>query len=189
MPSHRSFMLAAILGGAFIVPAQAVDFSRQVLPVLKNKCGKCHTTGKEEKGDFAVDNIKHMEKQVKAGRPEASSLVITITLPDDDDDVMPPKGKGTRVSPAEVSLIKQWITEGASFEAGGAKPAAPAAPTAAAGAAATWTNAAGKSLTAVFDRLEGDAVVVKDANGTYYKIPLANLSPESQAQAKKAGGM
>ncbi|MBL9115281.1 MAG: hypothetical protein JNJ83_09780 [Verrucomicrobiaceae bacterium] len=187
----KTLMLSTVLGGVVAVPAHAVDFARQVFPILKSKCGKCHTVGKEEKGDFAVDRKEDMQKQVKAGSPDASSLIITITLPDDDDDVMPPKGKGTRVSPQEVALIKQWITEGASFEAGGAKPAAPApAPaTAGGGAGNTWTNTAGKTLTADFDRMEGDAVVVKGADGTYYKIPLANLSPESQAQAKKAAGM
>jgi hypothetical protein len=89
------------------------------------------------------------------------------------------------MTPAEVKVLKDWIQEGASFEAAGAAPTA-AAP--AAGAAQTWTNTAGKSLLALFARLEGDAVVVKTADGTYYTIPLANLSPESQAQAKKAGG-
>jgi hypothetical protein len=51
-----------------------------------------------------------------------------------------------------------------------------------------WTNTAGKSIQAVFDRMEGDAVVIKTADGTFFTVPLANLSPESQAQAKKAAG-
>ena len=87
--------------------------------------------------------------------------------------------------------MKAWITEGASFTGGGAAPAAPAAAPAAAapaGAAQSWTNTAGKALQAAFDRLEGDAVVLKTADGKYYTVPLANLSPESQAQAKKAAG-
>ena len=102
---------------------------------------------------------------------------------------MPPKGKNM-LTPAEVKVLKDWIQEGASFEAAGAKPAAAptAAPAAAAGGVMAWTNTAGKSIQALFDRLEGDAVVVKTADGTFYTIPLANLSPESQAQAKKAGG-
>ena len=53
----------------------------------------------------------------------------------------------------------------------------------------TWTNTAGTALQAECDRIEGDAVVIKTADGTYYKVPLANLSADSQAQAKKAGGM
>lgn len=160
------------------------------MPILNSKCSKCHSEAKgETKGDFAVDNLSQMKKEVRAGKPEASNLVLIITAPDDDDDVMPPKGKGTRVSPAEVALIKQWITEGASFEAGGAAPtAAPGSAPAAAPAIATWTSAGGKEIQAIYDRMEGDAVVLRMAGNKYVKVPLANLSPESQAMAKQAAG-
>jgi hypothetical protein len=185
------YKIAAALCGFVAAQATAVDFAKQVFPILNSKCAKCHSEKKgETKGVFAIDRMDDMKKQVKAGSPDASSLVNSITLPDDDEDVMPPKGKGTRVSPAEVKLIKQWIMEGASFEAGGAKPAAaPAAPTAAAGGPMTWTNTSGGSLQGEFQRMEGDAVVIKKASdGVFYKVPLASLSPESQAQAKKAAG-
>lgn len=190
MKRSTTLTLAALAGGLLSTPAFAVDFNSQIFPILNNKCAKCHSEKKgETKGDFAIDRIADMKQQVKAGSPQASSLIISITAPDDDDDVMPPKGKGPRVSGPEVALIKQWITEGASFEAGGAKPAAPTgAPAAAAGGAMAWTNTAGKTLQAEFDRLDGGNVVLKAADGKYYSVPLANLSPESQAQAKKAAG-
>ena len=196
MITHRPSLLVATLCGAFSLQAQAVDFAKQVFPILNSKCSECHSEKKgKTKGDFAIDRKEDIQSNVKAGSPDASSLVITVTLPKDDEDVMPPKGKNM-LTPAEVKVLKDWIQEGASFDAAGAAPtaaapAAGAAPTAAApaaGAAQTWTNTAGKSLLALFARLEGDAVVVKTADGTYYTIPLANLSPESQAQAKKAGG-
>lgn len=176
--------LLAIAALAFTASANATDFAKQVFPILNQKCAECHSEKKgKTKGDFAIDRIDDMKKQVKAGSPDASSLVVSVTLPDDDDDVMPPKGKN-RLTPAEVGIIKAWITEGASFEAGGAAPAA--AP--AAGGAMTWTSSAGKAIQAEFDRMDGDAVVIKTADGTYFKVPLSGLSPESQAQAKKAAG-
>jgi hypothetical protein len=189
MITHRSSLLIATLCGAVSFQAQAVDFAKQVFPILNSKCGECHSEKKgKTKGDFAIDRKADIESNIKAGSPDASSLVITVTLPKDDEDVMPPKGKNM-LTPAEVKVLKDWIQEGASFDAAGAKPvAAPTTAAPAAGTALTWTNTAGKSLLALFDRLEGDAVVVKTADGTYYTIPLANLSPESQAQAKKAGG-
>ena len=186
MITHRPSLLVATLCGAFSLQAQAVDFAKQVFPILNSKCSECHSEKKgKTKGDFAIDRKEDIQSNVKAGSPDASSLVITVTLPKDDEDVMPPKGKNM-LTPAEVKVLKDWIQEGASFDAAGAAPTA-AAP--AAGPAQTWTNTAGKSLLALFDRLEGDAVVVKTADGTYYTIPLANLSPESQAQAKRAAGL
>lgn len=163
--------------------ASAVDFARQVMPILNQKCAECHSEAKgKTKGDFAIDRKDDVAKSVKAGSPDASNLVIVVTEPDDSDDVMPPKGKN-RLSANEVATLKAWITEGASFEAGGAAPAAPAA-----GSAQNWTNTSGKSILALFDRLDGDAVVLKTQDGTFYRVPLANLDAASQAQAKAAGG-
>jgi len=189
---QRSTPLIALVLSAGLLsgPAAAVDFKSQIMPILNNKCSKCHSEAKgETKGSFAVDNLSDMKKEVRAGKPEASNLIQIITLPDDDDDVMPPKGKGTRVSPAEVALIKQWIMEGASFEAGGASPAAPGGAPAPAPAIATWKNADGtKSIQAIYERMEGDAVVLRMAGNKYVKVPLASLSAESQAMAKQAAG-
>jgi mono/diheme cytochrome c family protein len=190
----------ALLAAAIIIAtrASAVDYASQIAPILNQKCAECHNAKRgKTKGDFAIDRLEDMQKQVKAGKPEQSSLVFSITLPDDDDDVMPPKGKN-RVSPAQVALIKQWITEGASFEKGGGTPppAAPATPTTTATPAApagenftNWTNSAGTTLEAAFIGMEGaDKVLLKvKATGQVHRIPLASLSAESQELAKRGG--
>jgi mono/diheme cytochrome c family protein len=185
-------LVAAFLGATANV--FAVDYARQVAPILKQRCGDCHTTGsKKPKGDFAINRIEDMQKQVKSGEPQKSSLLISITLPEDDEDVMPPKGKG-KVTPQEVATIRQWIQEGASFTPGGAPPA-PAATPAAPGAPATaaapqkWKNAAGSEIEATFEGMEGtDFVLLKVVStGVVHKVPLSSLSPESQTLAKNGG--
>jgi len=194
LPPLRSFGLALAVTGFTVVTAGATDFKTQVLPVLQKKCADCHSAAKKVKGKFDINKEDNYADNVKAGSPEVSKLFTSVTAPDDDEDVMPPSKnrKGERLTPPEVALIKAWISEGASFAAGGAKPGAgagaPPAAAPAAGGAQSWTNTAGKTLQAEFDRLEGDAVVLKLADGKFYTVPLANLSPESQAQAKKAGG-
>lgn len=197
MISDRTPLLVTALAAVLAVPsAHAVDFKSQLLPVLNSKCAKCHSKAKEVKGKFDINVPDNWKKQVNTLKPEVSAVLMSVTAPDDDDDVMPPKGKGTKMTAAEVSLLKQWITEGAKFDAGGAKPAAPTpapapaptpAPTAA-GGAMTWTNTAGKSIKAEFDRLDGANVVIKGEDGVYYAVPLASLDAASQAQAKKAAG-
>ena len=162
---------------------QATDFKSQVFPILNQKCADCHSAAKKVKGKFDIGKPEDYAKHISAGKPDVSGIVLNVIAPDDDEDVMPPKGKN-KLTPAEVGLLKAWIQEGASFAAGGAAPAAPAA----GGGAMTWTNTSGKSLQAEFDRLEADTVVIKAPDGTFYKVPLASLSPESQAQAKKAAG-
>ncbi len=110
--------------------AGKVDFEKQILPILKESCLKCHTKEHEEdgkvkkpKGGLRLDGAavimkggkEYPEENVVAGKPDASWLVKTMLLPESDDLAMPPEGKGDRISAANVDLIKKWITEGASF--------------------------------------------------------------------------
>ena len=187
-------LITALLG--FTHSASAVDYARQIAPILNQRCGDCHKTGaKKPKGDFAINRAEDMQKQVKGGEPQKSSLLISITLPEDDEDVMPPKGKG-KVTPQEVALIRQWIQEGANFTPGGAPPATTATPAAPGAPAATtavapqkWKNAAGSEIEATFEGMDGtDFVLLKVvASGVVHKVPLASLSAESQALAKNGG--
>jgi len=112
--------------------AGKVDFEKQILPVLKESCFKCHQKEHEEegkvkkpKGGLRLDGAavimkggkEYPNENVVAGKPDASWLVQTMELPESDDLAMPPEGKGDRVSKANVDLIKKWITEGANFGA------------------------------------------------------------------------
>jgi uncharacterized membrane protein len=108
-----------------------VDFEKQVLPILKAKCFKCHEkehtddTGKlkKPKGGLVLNTAEGIkkggkedkEKVCQAGKGAESTLYTATTLPDSDDKAMPPEGKGDRVTKAEQDLIKKWIDEGANF--------------------------------------------------------------------------
>lgn len=126
----------ALLAAAFVTTVSAqdggVDFEKQILPVLKEKCFKCHEKEKEEngrvkkpKGGLRLDNAaaimkggkEYPEENVVAGKPDASWLLKTMALPESDDFAMPPEGKGDRVTAEEQALIKKWIESGASFGA------------------------------------------------------------------------
>jgi len=137
MKKTIALSLAAVLAAALSPTSNAqdagkVDFEKQVLPVLKEICFKCHEKEHEEngkvkkpKGGLRLDGAAVIMKGGKeypnenfvAGKPDASWLVKTMTLPESDDLAMPPEGKGDRVSAANVDLIKKWISEGANFGA------------------------------------------------------------------------
>ena len=188
---HRSPLLVSAFAAVFAASsAHAVDFKSQLLPVLNQKCAKCHSKAKEVKGKFDINVPDNWKKQVNTLKPEVSAVLMSVVAPDDDDDVMPPKGKGTKMTPAEVSLLKQWISEGASFDAGGAKPAAPAAPASAPATSgpSKWTNTRGEVLDATFDRIEGSNVVLMKTDGVYISVLMEKLDAANQAQAKKAAG-
>jgi hypothetical protein len=63
----------------------------------------------------------------------------------------------------------------------------PAKPTGVAGTPPkTWTSADGRTITADLVRIEGEFVILKREDGQVFQVPLAKLSPESQAAAKNA---
>lgn len=168
-------------------PLAAVDFRGQILPILNNKCAECHSVARDKiKGKFAIDRNEDIQKHIKVGEPMKSSLVISVTLPDNDEDVMPPKGKN-RLTPAEVALLKSWIQEGASFD-GAAPPTSAASAPAPAAELLSWTNAEGKPLQAYFGGIQGENVLLKTADGATHAYPLGKLSAESQAQARQLAG-
>lgn len=120
---------AALLGGW---NANAVDFEKEVLPILKERCFDCHSkehadpkTGKmkKPKGKFRMDSAELLMKggeegkNVVAGKPDESTVYTSVTVPESDDKAMPPEGKGERLTKAQQDLIKAWIAEGASFGA------------------------------------------------------------------------
>ena len=106
------------------VTAQAVDFNRDVRPVLAQQCFSCH--GMDEhgrKGNLRLDLSesahgagKSGEMAIVPGKPEASEVVRRI-LSTDEDELMPPPHTKKFLSEKEKSVLRQWIAEGARYEA------------------------------------------------------------------------
>lgn len=192
--------MKSLVSAAFIVAfthaASAVEYA-QIKSIFSQKCYACHAVSKgKTKGDLALDTPEKLAEVIKPngqivpGDPAKSSLLTSCKLPDDDEDSMPPKGKN-RLTPAEITALETWIKEGANTGNGPAPMAAPTAPAAAAipaaGGVQSWTSNDGKAIQATFMGLQGDGVLLKmAANNEVFLVPLARLSPESQAQAKAA---
>ena len=93
-----------------------VDFSRDIRPLLSDKCFHCHGPDtKHREGDLRLD----IEKDAKAssiipGNSDKSELYARIST-SDSDLVMPPADSNKKLTPAEISLIKRWIDEGAEW--------------------------------------------------------------------------
>ena len=91
-------------------------FDKDILPVIQKSCSECHGKDKQ-KGKLRLDSFAELQKGangepvVTAGNAGESSLLIRISLPDSDDERMPPKGN--RLSDSVNALIKRWIEQGA----------------------------------------------------------------------------
>jgi hypothetical protein len=106
----------------------AVDFKKEILPLIENHCLKCHRATHEEngktvkpKGDLRLDAAWALLKghkdivPIKPKDADGSDMVRVVSLPRDDDEAMPPKDKGDPLTPAEIATLKKWIAEGADF--------------------------------------------------------------------------
>jgi hypothetical protein len=95
----------------------AVDFDREIRPLLQEHCIECHGE-KKQKGELRLDAKVHAFKgghdgpTILAGKSDASPLFQRITSTDEDEK-MPPKGNSLTAS--QISLIREWINSGATW--------------------------------------------------------------------------
>lgn len=169
--------------------AWAVDFAKDVQPVLREKCGKCHN-GPDAKKGLRYDDTATLAKFIGTGedtvivpgKPDESRLIHLASLPRDDSDAMPPPSRGEGLSAPELTLVRQWIAEGAKLDDGAASTPAP--PTATQPPKLlSWTNVEGRTLNAYFVKMDGKNVVLKKEDGSEFTYPMSQLSAESRKQA------
>jgi hypothetical protein len=111
---------ASALGlAAFEGVAAPVDFSREVLPLLSDRCFYCHGPDeKHRKGGLRLDEeagAKAMGKHgaaVVPGKPEESLLLARVRTTD-PDEVMPPPEVHKELTDGQRETLARWIAEGA----------------------------------------------------------------------------
>ncbi|HEX8202563.1 MAG TPA: DUF1549 domain-containing protein, partial [Isosphaeraceae bacterium] len=100
-------------------PGSAVDYNRDVRPILSDHCFACH--GPDPRARKAKLRLDLKDDAVRdrggyaaivPGDVEASELVARI---EDGDDAtrMPPPDSGKTLTPAQIETLKRWIAQGA----------------------------------------------------------------------------
>ncbi len=103
--------------------AQTIEFNRDIRPILSDNCYKCHGPDKaKRKADFRLDLEASAKAKlddhfaIVAGDPSKSSLVARITSMD-AEEIMPPKDSALQLTAAQIELLRQWIAQGAKWQA------------------------------------------------------------------------
>ena len=95
--------------------ARAVDFDRDVRPVLSNHCFACHGPDEQHRqGDLRLDLRDEAMRVVAPGDVARSELVRRIRHADPDEQ-MPPPRHGKPLAPAQVSVLERWVAAGAAW--------------------------------------------------------------------------
>src|SRR5687768_5117196 len=95
----------------------AVDFSRDILPILANNCFTCHGPAEQKAGlrldqrEHAIKSARSKATPIQPGNSAESELVRRILA--DDDERMPPIRSKKSLTATEKELLKKWIDEGA----------------------------------------------------------------------------
>lgn len=132
LPEFMIFALAGSLAAADLdlskLPppaAKAVDYARDVQPLLEKHCLKCHGPEKQ-KGGYRVDV---RESALQGGDEHAPNIVpgksadsplIQFIGGLDEDMVMPQKGD--RLTAEQIGVLRAWIDQGANWPADAQPP-------------------------------------------------------------------
>jgi mono/diheme cytochrome c family protein len=108
-----SFIIIFLICAIRIQSAEEINYTKDVMPILKQNCFKCHYD-KKKKGDFSFLTKESILKGGKEGKDKdvipgnsKDSILIKLILSKDSDEYMPPKG--ARLTEAEINTLKKWI--------------------------------------------------------------------------------
>lgn len=114
----------------FAVAAQAVpptagqiDFSRDIRPILADKCFACHGPDaannlsplRFDSEAHAMADLGNGRRAIVRGNPEQSELVRRITA-EQSSIRMPPASTGEALTDDEIELLREWIAQGAPWQ-------------------------------------------------------------------------
>lgn len=196
----KAFFFPVLLSLVSFSTLKAVDYRKDIMPIMKEHCWDCHS-GEKYKGNLNLDRLDQMTYHIGKyniiipGNSAESSFLEKMLLPEGDADFMPRKGE--KLPDAELKKIAKWIDEGAIVDLEnpteedqkwlkehGNRSGGAAMP----GDFREWTSNDGKVIEARFHSIQGAFVKLVMKNGRAYSVPLERLSAESVTLAKKLAG-
>lgn len=97
-------------------PSHAIDFNRDIRPLLAENCLQCHGPDAQARAaDLRLD-IESAAKSavIRPGAASESEFLHRIES-NDPDSVMPPPATGKTLTPAQKELLRRWIDGGANY--------------------------------------------------------------------------
>jgi uncharacterized membrane protein len=100
-----------------------VSFARDIAPIIKDMCFKCHG-GEKVKGKFKL-NTKELAfseaasgKAILPGKSTISKFYTSLVADPESDEYMPPPKEKARPTKEQIEIVKKWIDQGAEWPDG-----------------------------------------------------------------------
>ncbi len=117
--------VVAVCGANPVRPVKplAIDFNRDIRPILSENCFACHGPDKNKrKGGLRLDRREDATAKLESGTiaivpgDVGQSQLLKVIATEDDDERMPPKKTGKRLAKGQIELLRDWIAQGAAFK-------------------------------------------------------------------------
>lgn len=123
---HSLFLMIIVVSMLITCRLQAaeeVDFQETILPLLTDRCLRCHGPDEETlEAGLRLDNKESATAELDSGSraivpfsPAESELLRRVATADEGDR-MPPADAGERLTASEISALRAWIEEGAEYK-------------------------------------------------------------------------
>ena len=117
-----SVSLFTVAAASAAPTGNAIDFAREVQPILAENCLHCHgPDAQDRKAGLRLDTRDGALQGGKSGvativehKPADSELFARILSTDEEDMMPPPKEKKT-LTAAQIDTLRRWIAEGAPY--------------------------------------------------------------------------
>ncbi|HSJ04314.1 MAG TPA: c-type cytochrome domain-containing protein, partial [Verrucomicrobium sp.] len=117
-------LFLVFLAPAFVHGEGTLRFNRDIRPIMSDTCFHCHGPDKSSrKGGLRLDIREEALKPGKSGaipivpgKPEESEIIKRIFTAD-KDALMPPDEAHKELSSQQRETFRQWVAEGAVYEA------------------------------------------------------------------------
>ena len=100
--------------------ADDISFTRDIRPILSNKCYKCHGPDDDARvSEMRLDTetgLFHTDYAPIARGNLKKSAIVERILSDDPDIRMPPTSANKDLTAQEIRLLQQWVKRGAKWE-------------------------------------------------------------------------
>lgn len=102
--------------------ADEVTFSRDILPILSDRCFHCHGPDPmHREADLRLDlresaiESRDGTAAIVPGKPEASKLLVRVMADDEDLLMPPPDSHRKKLTKRQIETIRKWIDSGAKW--------------------------------------------------------------------------
>jgi mono/diheme cytochrome c family protein len=103
--------------------AVAIDFNRDIRPILSENCFACHGPDKAaRKARLRLDIKDEALKEMRGGDfaivpgNVGKSVAIERVVAEDEEERMPPVDSGKKLSKEQIDLLKRWVEQGAKWD-------------------------------------------------------------------------